>query len=218
MEAKDWIPVLLVVGMFLFSAYLYAQLPKEVPVHWNAEGVADGFGSRFTGLYLIPIICAFILGLFQVLPKIGVFKENIEGFYVSYGFGFKLVLILFFSGIYGASVAQMLGHTFNMNYFIIPAVSFLFYYIGEILPNVKRNFFIGIRTPWTLSSDVVWEKTHILGGKVFKAISVLIWATLLFPDYFIVIFLVPVLGGTLALVLYSLTLARQEKKEKEENL
>jgi len=93
---------------------------------------------------------------------------------------------------------------------MIPAMAILFYYAGILIQNAKRNWFIGIRTPWTLSSEGVWEKTHKLGSKLFKIAAVLILLTLFAPDYFLYsVFLL--IAFSLYLVLYSYLEFRKEK-------
>ena len=83
------------------------------------------------------------------------------------------------------------------------------------MPSIKRNFFIGIKTPWTLASERVWKKTHEMGGKVFMGTAVLILVGMLFPDYTIWFMLVPLLGGIGWIFIYSYLEFRKEKRKRE---
>ncbi|MEJ5223414.1 MAG: DUF1648 domain-containing protein [Anaerolineales bacterium] len=150
----------------LAGAVLYNQLPDPMPSHWNAAGEVDGYTPRFWGVFLLPLMTAGILLLFLVIPSIDPLRANIAQFRETYNLlivGFTFYMLY----IHGLTLAAALGVQFNMTVMLLPAVGLLFIGIGLILPRAKRNFFIGIRTPWTLSSDTVWEETHRVGAWAF---------------------------------------------------
>jgi len=96
---------------------------------------------------------------------------------------------------------------------LIPAIGFLFIYIGLILKHLKQNWFIGIRTPWSLSNEKVWNKTHKLGSKLFVISGIITLAGILFPPTFMILFiLVPILASSIWLIVYSYLIYRKEKK------
>ncbi|MCK5282949.1 MAG: SdpI family protein [Nanoarchaeota archaeon] len=95
------------------------------------------------------------------------------------------------------------GFSFNISYFVIPAIAILFYYMGHILKFIKKNFFIGIRTPWTLSSDDVWNKTHKLGSMTFKMNAIILLFALISPVIGFWIFIISVLVNVVFLITYS---------------
>ena len=113
--------------------------------------------------------------------------------------------------MYIVTLAANLGYAFNMNYIIMPAIAVLFYFCGILVENAKRNWFIGIRTPWTLSSDKVWKKTHKLGAKIFKIYAVVILFGLFFEHCLIWIILT-ILPLSLYLLIYSYLEWRKIKK------
>ena len=113
--------------------------------------------------------------------------------------------------IYALTIVWNMGFVFNMTQFIIPAMGILFFYIGTILGHTKRNWFVGIRTPWTLSSDVIWDKTHKLGGKLFKITGVMIFGSVFFPQYLLWFVLVPTISTVLILFVYSYIGYQKEK-------
>jgi uncharacterized membrane protein len=202
MNAKEFLPLSLIGCMFLIGLFFYQQLPQIIPTHWNSAGAVNGYSSKFIGLFLLPIITLAVYLFFLLIPRIEVYKDNLSKF-SNHFFGFKVVFVLFFFSLYIVTVFQASGFLFNMNFFMFPALAVLFFYIGHILPFVKRNFFIGIRTPWTLSSDYVWEKTHTVGGIVFKALGVIFLCGIFFGAFAIYFILVPVIIGVVFLVIYS---------------
>jgi len=211
MNKKELLPIIIILIMFLIGFYFYPQFPERMPIHWNAKGEIDGYGSRFSGLFLIPLVSLGIYLLFLVIPKIAVYKKNIKDF-SKYFFGFKLVFVLFFFCLYVVTILQTIGYRFSMNYFMFPAIAALFYFIGYILKFAKRNFFIGIRTPWTLSNDEVWNKTHFLGSKMFKIASIVAFFGIFFGKYGIWFIMIPILVGVLFLVGYSYLIYQKEIK------
>jgi uncharacterized membrane protein len=143
------------------------QLPDPMPSHWNAAGEVDGYMSKFWGVWLMPLMTLGLTLLFAAVPYIDPLKANIEKFRNLYNF-FVVGFAAYMLYIYALTLAAALGAQFNMTYMIIPAVGLLFIAISFLIEKAKRNFFIGIRTPWTLVSDEVWEKTHSLGAWAFR--------------------------------------------------
>ncbi len=197
---------LAVLGIILLSfavgIYLYPQMPDRMASHWNAQGEVDGYMPKFWGLFLMPLISFGLLLLFMLIPKIDPLKQNIQKFRKYYDW-FIMLLIAFLFYLYLLTLAANLGYDFNMTTTMVPALGILFYYIGILTENAKRNWFIGIRTPWTLSSDVVWNKTHKLGGKLFKIAGILAFLGIIFQEYAIWFVVVPVLAVAVYTVVYS---------------
>jgi len=171
-------------------------------IHWNAQGVVDGYGSRFMGVLFFPIVILVLYLFLSLIPYIAVFKENIQDF-IQYFFGFKLIFVFFMGSVYAATIVYNLGHYFNMTLFVVPSIAVLLFYVGYIMQFMKRNFFIGIRTPWTLANDEVWKRTHKVGSLTFRLNAIIILFTLIFPNKFLLIVLIPTLGNALFLVVYS---------------
>jgi len=193
---------LIVIISFLVGLYFYPQLPDQMASHWNTKGEVDNYMTKFWGIFLMPFIMIFMLLLFLFITKIDPLKKNVEKFR-KYFDGFILVFLLFFLYIYLLTLFYNLGYQFNMGQFVLPAMVPLFYYFGVLIKNAKRNWFIGIRTPCTLSSDRVWDKTHAIGGKLFKVVGIIAFIGILFPDYMLWILFVPLIGSTIFLILYS---------------
>ncbi len=206
---NNFIPIALIILSFVIGICLYPQVPDQIPTHWGPSGHADAYGSKFFGLFLFPAVLVFVYVLFLVIPKIDPLKKNIFRF-MDYYLGMRFLIMLFMFLIYIGTIAQIY-RPFNMNYLVMPLISVLFYILGDIMPHMKRNWFMGIRTPWTLSSDRVWEKTHKVGGKLFKLIALVMLLGLVFKEYMVWIILISVLGMTIFLFAYSYWLWSKEK-------
>lgn len=200
---KCWIITLvLIIASFAIGAYFYGSMPDQMIFHWNAEGLPDGVTDKAIALFSIPVLLLLFGLLFLVLPKIDPLKENYARFRKQYDL-FVLVISAFFLYLQLAVIVFNLGFFFNMGIVLAPAFFVLFYYVGILLDHAKRNWFIGIGTPWTISSDVVWDKTHKLGAKTFKACAILILLGVLFDQFLWFFVLVPLIAGTGHLVLFS---------------
>jgi uncharacterized membrane protein len=189
--------------MFVFSAFSYPSLPDTIAVHWNAEGIADGFAHKnlFT-VFFVPLLALGLFLLFLLMPRIDVFKSNWEKFHEAY-LQFIVVIIGFIFYIQIVAYFANMGFLLTINYLFLPGLSALFLYVANFLGKVKRNFFAGIRTPWTLANDKVWEMTHRKGVWVFRLFALVLLITLLAPSYMFAVFIVFLLLGILYLIVYS---------------
>jgi len=192
----------IVLVSFIIAIYFYPSMPERMASHWNAKGEVDGSLPKFWGLFLMPIVSLGMFLLFIFIPKIDPLKKNIEKFRKQFDM-FIVMIILFLLYIYILTLFWNLDYRFDMTIMIVPAMGILFFYIGFLVEKAKRNWFVGIRTPWTLSNDVVWEKTHKLGGKLFKAAGVIAFFGIFFGEYAIWFVLVPVISVSVYLVAYS---------------
>ena len=196
------ITIIIILISFAVGVYFYPQFPDKMASHWNIQGEVDGYISKFWGAFLMPIACLGLFLLFLLIPRIDPLKRNIEKFR-KYFDTFIVLIILFLFYVYLLTVFWNIGISFNMSRVILPAIGILFYYIGVLLKHAKRNWFIGIRTPWTLSSDNVWEKTHKLGSKLFKTAGVIALLGIFFQSLAIWLILVPVILVSVYTIFYS---------------
>jgi uncharacterized membrane protein len=205
--------LLLLVGATLTGLLLWNQLPEQMASHWNENDQVDGYMPRFWGVFLMPLVTLGMFLLFMVIPNIDPLKANIAQFR-----GVFNLFITFFIGfmiyIHALTLLWSLGYTsFEMSKAMLPAMGLLFILIGSLLRRAKRNWFIGIRTPWTLSSDSVWDKTHQLGAILFMASGALALIGGLFGGMIAFWFLfVPLIGSTVFLLVYSYVLYQRETK------
>jgi len=205
---------LVLIGLALLTgAVLWDQLPEQMASHWDANDQVNGYISKFWGVFLMPLITLGMLVLFLVLPNIDPLKANIAQFRESFNL-FIVLIVAFMLYVHGLTLAWSLGYQdFKMSAAMLPFLGVLFIAVGWMLRKAKRNFFIGIRTPWTLSSDTVWDKTHQLGSVLFMASGVLAIIGGFFGGMaaFWLMF-IPLIGSSLFLVVYSYMLYRGETK------
>jgi len=200
---KNKIIILGIISLsFIIAIYLYPLMPEKMASHWNIQGEVDAYMSRFWGLFLMPIVSIGLLFLLILIPKIDPLKENIEKFR-KYFDGFIVLMIAFLFYIHLLTVFWNIGIRFNMTQLMMPALGILFYYCGILIENAKRNWFIGIRTPWTLSSEVIWNKTHKIGGKLFKLAGMIAFLGIFFPKYAILFVIIPVISVAVYTIVYS---------------
>lgn len=214
MEKASIIMLLLVLSTFIISVYFYPEMPEKMASHWNARGEVDGYMSRFWGTFLIPLVILGLFGLFLVLPKIDPLKANYPAF-KKYYYGVVIFVLIFMLYIHIVSIIANLGYLFNMSYIILFPMAILFLFLGYTMPNIKRNWFMGIRTPWTLSSDKVWKKTHKIGGILFMVYGIFLLVILLFYNLVVEHFLWIILGPIIILVAFTLVYSYYEYREEE---
>jgi uncharacterized membrane protein len=203
---------ILIVASTLAGLLLWNQLPDLMASHWGTNDQVNGYMSKFWGVFLIPLITIAMLLLFLAIPSIDPLKANIAQFRDTFN-AFIALIVAFMVYIYGLTLAWNLGHTnFRMSTAMLPALGLLFIFVGVLMSKAKRNFFIGIRTPWTLSSDKVWDETHRVGSKLFMASGALALLGAFFPDYAFWFLMVPIMGTALFTVVYSYVLFRREQK------
>lgn len=190
--------IVIAIGTFPF-------LPPMVPTHWNAAGQIDGYASRWVNTILFPAIS---IGLYLLLRFVSALSPRLGG---RSGAAANariratlLVAILLFMLVVQLCVTSIsLGVAIDITFVIHLACALLFIVIGNFLGKTRRNFWMGIRTPWTLSSDVVWERTHRLGGWLFVACGLLILSTSFVPALRFWGIIAPLIAVSIILCIYS---------------
>ena len=213
----EFFSILLILSAVIASFYFYANFPEQVPIHWNAAGEPDNYGSRALGAFLFPAIIIGMYVMFLFLPLIDPKKQRYDQFKKVYHI-FKTILLFVFTVIYFIASFNALGFFVPIEIWIPVLIGLLFIVLGNYMSKIKPNWFVGIKTPWTLSSEEVWNKTHRVGGKVFIASGFLFLITpfipLIFKTTLFVINILFILVGTVG---YSYWLYRQEAVNKLEN-
>ncbi len=203
------ISLILIAAAVLAGILLWSRLPDPMPSHWNAAGEIDGYMSKFWGVFLMPIITIALLPLFLVIPHIDPLKANIAKFRGVFNW-FIVGFVAYMLFVYGLTLAAALGYQFNMTYALLPIVGLLFIGVGYMMGKAKRNFFIGIRTPWTLSSETVWDETHKLGAKLFMLAGAVTIVSAFLGENGIWLLLAAMLIAAFVPVVYSYILWRRE--------
>ena len=207
------IVLILIVVATLAGLLLWNRLPDQMASHWNVNDQVDGYMPKTWGVFMVPLITLGMLLLFLVIPSIDPLKANIAQFREAFNL-FIVLMVAFMLYIHALTLTWSLGYTgFKMSTSMLPAMGLLFIFIGFMLRKAKRNFFIGIRTPWTLSNDRVWDETHRLGSILFMASGVLALIGGIFGGMTAFWFLfVPIMGSTIFLLAYSYVLYQRETK------
>ncbi len=178
----EWPLLVLVALTFIAALWVYPQLPERVPMHWNFRGEVDGYGGRFAGAFGIPLLNLAIYVLFIFLPWLDPKYENYSKFPEVYRI-LRYAIQLFLVGLYLIVIASALGHPVPVGRIVPAGVALLMVIIGNYLGRVRHNYFLGIRTPWTLASEEVWRKTHRLTAYIWTAAAVIaLIAALLLPQ------------------------------------
>lgn len=184
------------------------DLPEEMVTHWAASGTPDGTMGRTTVLVGGPSLVLGVVVLFEVVPRIDPLAANIREFQRAYDAAAVLVAA-FTAYVYGLVIAWNLGHEFDLLVALAPAFTVLYLGLGFLLNRAERNWFVGIRTPWTLSSEEVWRDTHDLGATLFKATGVLALGAVVVPEYAIYFIVVPAVAVSVVATVYSYLRYRQ---------
>lgn len=210
-------PILLLLLTSIASIYFYSVFPEQVPTHWNFAGEVDDYSSKAVGAFLIPGIMVLMYGLFWVLPYLDPKKERYAQFAKVYHV-FKFLFIFYFALIYLIASLAALDYPVRVGTWIPVMVGSLFLIIGNYLGKIKMNWFVGIKTPWTLSSENVWNQTHRLGGKLFILAGVVMaLMPMINNSYRLPLFIVAIVAAALVPMIYSYYLFYKENKQKHEN-
>ena len=166
MNLKKEFPYIILMALpFIYLAYIWNTLPETVPTHWNASGEIDGYGSKNTLLiipFMLPVLVYIIM---TIAPKIDP-KNKIAIMGKKYE-QLKFFLVLFMSVLALFIIYSSKTQSFSSPNIIYILLGLLFAGLGNFMKTVKPNYFIGIKTPWTLENETVWKKTHLLGGKIW---------------------------------------------------
>jgi len=210
----DWLSIVAIVAAFAASIILWPRLPSSMPIHWNAAGQPDNYGSRLIGAFLLPVIAVGIYFMFDVLPRIDPRRRNYQRFADTYRF-LRSLLILFMVFVHALTLyAVVYGGDFLNSSVMFVAVGLLFLLLGNYMPRFRPTWFVGIRTPWTLSSDRIWRKTHRLGGRLFFLVGlVLIVSAWLPPAWTLYVLLGATLVAAVVPIAYSYWLYQQGEGE-----
>jgi uncharacterized membrane protein len=156
----------LVTASFAMAVGLYDRLPELVPTHWNARGAADGFIPKPWGPFVLPLTMFGVYLFLIAIPRISPRGYRVERFQRVFEI-IQLTLLAFLFLVTALALLAGAGAAVPMDRAIQAGTGLLFIVLGNFLGKVTKNFFIGIRTPWTLASDEVWLRTHRLGSKLF---------------------------------------------------
>ncbi len=195
----------LVLAALAATVLAYPQLPEPIPTHWDWHGNADSFGPRWVMFILGPGLMAAIVGLFAVLPKISPQRFDVATFKATYRY-LMLVVVAMVGCLYGIMLWAAWSGSANLAQAMLVVMAVFLALIGNVMGKVRRNFWIGIRTPWTLANERVWYATHRLAGKTIVLAALLcliaVFAGLPFMVCLAILLMGPCLPAAYSLVYY----------------
>lgn len=168
---RKWYPAVLIAVTAILSAVAYPRLPAMVPSHWNLHGQVNAWQPRGRAAFFVPILLLLVWGAMRGLPKIDPRRANYAKFQPTYDLVIGTVLTLV-GLIHLTVLAYALGMPISIHRVAPIALGVMLIVIGNQLPRARSNWWFGIRTPWTLSNDRVWERTHRVGGYLMTAAGV----------------------------------------------
>lgn len=189
-KSDAWYAVL-VAAMLAVGGLAWSGLPARVPIHWGIDGQPNGWGSALTSILVLPLLAVGLWVIMLIVPAVDPYRENILSSRVAYG-RLRLALAAFFGVLQAAILAAGSGYAVPVAKVTMAAMAALFAVIAETLPHLKRNFTVGLRLPWTIVSEEVWNATHRHAKTTFLVAALLIAAGTLFapPLGFLVLLVV----------------------------
>ncbi len=172
-QARIEVPQLVMIAaLWAWVPFAWSRMPDKIPVHWNAAGQVDGWGGRFEGLLLVPILALALYLILFFIPMLDPGRANYEQFAGAYG-TIRITLQGVMLGVFALTQAWALGHPIPFERAMPVLLGGMFVILGGVIGKVRPNWFVGVRTPWTLSSKLSWVKTHRLAGRLFVATGLL---------------------------------------------
>jgi uncharacterized membrane protein len=194
----NFLSYLFIVAAVGVAAWLYPSLPEQVPSHWNVEGEVDSHLSKPWGVIVLPLSAILVFVVMRLIPVISPKGYRTEPF-ANVLHIFQVAMVGFMSLVAILVLLEASGVNVYINKAIFGALGVLFVVIGNYFGKIRKNFFLGIRTPWTLANDEVWARTHRIGGRLFVLYGLIMFAGIfaalppvIFPVMIGVIILVPV--------------------------
>ena len=209
---KQWYPVVLALIAVAMSAAVYPRLPDMMAVHWDISGNPNGWMPRPVGAAFGPVFIIMLAGLLRFVPRIDPRAANYARFGEAYEVIVGAVLVMMLA-VHGIVLALALGYHLSVGRIVPALVGALFVVIGNMMPLVRPNWWLGFRTPWTLSNDRVWARTHRLGGYCMTAggIVMILAALALPPSLGVPVLIAVAVASTVGPLVYSyLTWKREE--------
>ena len=211
---SEFLPVVAVTICIISSFYFYANFPEIIATHWNFSGEVDGWSGKAFGAFFLPALILVAYLMMLAFPYFDPKKERYSEFSRPYAI-FRSILVGVLALLYLVTSFYNLGYNLNVAAITATTVGLTMIVIGNYLGKIKKNWFVGVRTPWTLSSENVWNKTHRLSGKLFIVWGVIIiiapWLPPLLAAIFFILGIVMILAGS---TIYSYLLFKKEKNEK----
>ena len=207
---RKWYPILPIAIAVAASIYVYPHLPDRVPTHYDIRGAPNAYGPKWIATVIFPAMLLVLWGILRGLPKIDPRRANYARMQSTYDLVVNLVVTMV-TALHLIFLAGAMGGGVPLVRFIPAVIGVSFIIMGNVMPRARPNWWFGIRTPWTLSNDRVWERTHRVGGYVMTATGVLALIAAFFTNPFALVTFAVLAGVmSLGLVAYSYFAWKQE--------
>jgi uncharacterized membrane protein len=204
-----WTTAALLAALWIGAAAAYPRLPARIPTHWNAHGQPDGWGGPASA-FLFPAIATGVALLVHLLPRIDPRRAHWERFGHEVGLIVNII-VLFMGWIEAVSLGAALGWKIDMTRAVLVGMGLFLAALGNYLPRIRSNWWMGIRTPWTLESERVWRETHRVAGRVFVLAGLAVAAGAFLPAPFVPALSIAAIGAAALIpVVYSYIAWRRE--------
>ena len=211
--AKDWPALLALLVPFVLIPLFWNQIPDEIPMQWGTDGEVNKWGQKGFDVFILPLASLGAYLLMLAIPYIDP-KRKTESQQKGIS-AFRLIIPFLLTALFLVIFAQWIGLNFDIGKGLAVVVTLFFIVMGNYLQSVRPNYFLGIRTPWTLESEDIWRKTHRIGGRlwVIGGLILLVLSFFIPTDTFFTMFSIGILVLALAPILYSFYLYMRAKKE-----
>ena len=199
---KDWLIWTIILVPYIFVAFFWSKFPDQVPTHFGFDGKPDDYKGKAFGLLFLPTLNICMYFFYLALPLIDPSKKNYGLFQDKFKI-IRMVVHAFLTFVFFITAVYSLGYIFNISMLIYYGVLVLFLLMGNNIGNVRHNYFIGVRTPWTLANEEVWTRTHRMAAKLWVAASLIAMVVLpfvpqeatsfVFMGYVVLISLIPII-------------------------
>jgi uncharacterized membrane protein len=181
--------IVVTIAALLIGAFVFQSLPERVPIHWNLQGQVDGYGPPGVAAFVVPGVMVGLLLLFCALPWLSPKQFEVDTFRETYWF-ITFVVMSMMGYIQCVTLWSATGRSIDMTRAIIAGLLLTFGLLGNVMGKVRRNFWVGVRTPWTLANDRVWNDTHRLAGRLFVGAALLCLPLLFMPVPVVALFFI----------------------------
>jgi uncharacterized membrane protein len=208
---KDWWLIGIIILIWIFTFTVFGRLPDKIPMHWNISGQVDRFGPK-KDIFLSPSIITIIYFAMVYLPLIDPKRTNYGKFAGAYRV-IRVVLVIILSAVYFASAYSALGYRIDMSRMGSLIIPFMLIGFGSAMGKLRHNYFVGIRTPWTLADEEVWNKTHQLGGKLWLIAGIIgLFASFFSGTWVAVLMFVLLITAVIVPIVYSYIVFKKKEE------
>lgn len=208
---KDWWLIGIIILIWIFTFAIFGRLPAKIPIHWNISGQVDSFGSKHD-IFILPSIITIIYFVMLCVPIIDPKRANYGKFAGAYRM-IRAVVVIILSAVYFASAYSALGYRIDVNRMGNLIIPFMLIGFGSVMGKLRHNYFVGIRTPWTLADEEVWNNTHQLAGKLWLIAGIIGLFASFFRGTWVTVFMfVLLITAVMVPVVYSYVAFKNKEK------